>query len=348
MKHKFFALAIIATVLLNGINTVFADAKTNRKAVPTNQLAALLPASDGVLTVDIKRLLSETVPQILSGKPDTLAVINGKIDEISQKTGLDLRQFEQVAVGVSFKQISAQEIDLEPIVLARGKYNAGALIALAKLASNGKYREEKIGSRSVYVFTPKEIVEQNKPQTKNSQIDDVIGRIIDSLSREVAVTSFDANTLAFGSLARVRETFETKAKVGADVLSPINRKPNAVMSFSAKLPNNLSNYLKLDNDEFGDTLNTIRQVSGSLETVNGSTIVSAIAKTSKAEEAQNLQEMLQGLQMLGKTLLGSSKGADKQVYARMIDSAKIAREGTEVVFDLQVPQNDINILLGAK
>ncbi len=348
MRNKFYALFVALAFVTNGIGTVVADTKTNQQFNQINQLAALLPASDGVITFDMQRLLSEAAPQILSGKPQMLTDINAKIDEISQKTGLDLRQFEQVAVGVSTKLISAREIDLEPVVLARGKYSAGALIALAKLASKGKYREEKIGNRAVYVFSGKEIVEQNKPNTKNSWFDKAIDRMIKALTKEIAVASYDNNTLAFGSLARVRETFESKLRVNPEVLTLANRKPNAIISFGAKLPNGLSKFVDLGNDEIGTTLDTIRQMSGALEVSGGNTIVSATAKTLKPEQAQMLAEMLEGLQMVGKALLGSSRGADKQVYGRMIDNAKITRSNAEVMLDLQVPQNDINILLGVK
>lgn len=348
MRNKFYAVFVALAFVLNGVGAVFADTKTSKTANQTNQLVALLPASDGVITIDMKRLLSEAMPQILSGKPQMLGDINAKIDEISQKTGLDLRQFEQVAVGVSAKQITAQEVDLEPFVLARGKYNAAALIAVAKLASKGKYREEKIGTRSVFVFSGKEILEQNKPQTKNSFFDKAIDRIMQSLNKEIAVTTYDGNTLAFGSLNRVREAFDSKTRVNAEVLSLINRKPNAVFSFGGKLPNGLSKFIDLDNDELGTTLDMIRQVSGALEISGGNTTVSATAKTLKPEHAQSLQETLEGLQIVGKALLGSSKSADKQVYVRMIDNAKITRNAAEVMLDLQVPQNDVNILLGVK
>ena len=190
MRKQIFTLAIVLTFFVNGISTiVFADTKTNRQVNQINQLAALLPASDGVLTLDVQRLLSEAVPQILSGKPQMLADINDKIDEIKTQTGFDLRQFEQVVIGVSTKQISPKEFDLESVVLARGKYSAGALIALAKIASKGKYREEKIGSRAVYVFSGKDIAEQNKSQTKNSWFGKAIDRMIGGLSKEVAVAS---------------------------------------------------------------------------------------------------------------------------------------------------------------
>ena len=348
MRNRIFAFVAACAFIFNAVGATFADTKSNNPSQQMNQLVALLPASDGVVTVNMQRLLSEAVPQILSGKPQMLTDITAKIDEIRAKTGLDLRQFEQVALGVSTKQISAQEIDLEPVVLARGKYNAGALIALGKLAANGKYREEKIGERTVYIFSGKEIIEQNKPQTKNSMFDKAIERMFKGLTKEFVVASYDTNTLVFGSLARVRETFESKTRVGADVSDSINRKPNAIVNFSAKLPNGMSGFVKLDNDEFGKTLDSIRHISGAMEVAGGNATVSIAAKTLKAEQAQSLQETLEGLQMVGKALIGGSKGADKQVYARMIENLRLTRNVNEVAFDLQVPQSDINILLGVK
>jgi len=346
MRVKFFALLTCGALFLNFVGVVSAQTKTTvQTSVQTNQLAALLPASDGVLTLDVQRLLNEAVPQILSSKQQTLAQMNAKIDELREKTGLDVRQFEQIAVGVAMKRISAQEVDLEPVILARGKYNANALIAVAKLAANGKYREEKFGSRTVYVFTGKGMIAPNKPTTKNSWFDKTIDRMINSLTKEIAVTSLDGGTLAFGSLARVRETFENKSPINTEVLSLVNRKPNAVLSFGAKLPNGLSGFVDLDNDELGKTLDSIRQMSGAVEIGDGNTAVSVTAKTLKAEQAQSLKETLDGLQMLGKAFLGGGKTEDKKVYGRMIDNARVAQSGSEVTLDLQVPQSDINILL---
>ena len=341
MKYKILAFTVACVFLLNSVATSFAQTKAGNQ---TNQLASLLPASDAVVTLDIQKLLNEAVPQVLSGKPQMLGEINAKIDEIREKTGLDARQFEQIVIGVAMKQISAREVDLEPVFLARGKYNANALIAVAKLASKGKYREEKIGTRTVYVFSGKEIVGQNKPQTKNSWIDQAIDRLIVGLTKEIAVTSLDGNTLAFGSIARLRETFDGKARVANQVLNLVNRKPNSVVSFGANLPNGLSSFIDLDNDELGKTLDSIRQMSGAVDARDGTVGVSLTAKTLKPEQAQGLHETLEGLQMLGKTLIGG-KSADRQVYSRMIDNARFTRNLTEVSLDLQVPQTDINILL---
>jgi len=338
MKYKFFALVAAFAFVLSGVGAVFAQTKAK------NQLAALLPASDGVVILDVQRILNETAPQILAGKPLALGEINAKIDEIRDKTGLDARQFEQIVIGVATKNFTAQKIDLEPVFLARGKYSANELIAVAKLASNGKYREEKIGSRTIYVFNGKEIVAQNHPRTKNSLINGMIDRLLNSLSNEIAVTSLDGNTLAFGSLARVRETFETKSRVSVEVLNLATRKPNAVISFGARLPNGLSKFIDLENDELGKTLDSIRQMSGAVEVSANNTAISVMAKTLNAEQAQSLHNTLEGLQGLGKVLI-NGKSEDKKVLLRIIENARITRSQAEVSLDLQIPQNDINILL---
>ena len=353
MKRKFFALLVVCTFVLNGIGTAFADTKPKKSKRQATQLAALLPASEGALTLNVQRFFNEALPQILSGNQPMLNNILGKVDEIKNNVGIDLRQFEQVAVGVQSKQISPTEIDFEPMVLARGSFNAGALLAVAKVASKGKYREEKIGDKTVYVFTMKELIEKDKPSTakpkaKDSIFEKAIDKMFAGLSRELAVTVYDNNTLAIGSLLRVRETFDTKTRISREILDLVSRKPNAVISFGANLPSGLSKFVDLDNDELGKNIDAIRQISGAMDVTDGNAVVSMMAKTLKPDQAQSLQETLEGLQLVGKALLGGSKGADKKVYGRMVDNAKISRNGNEVMLDLQVPNSDINILIGEK
>lgn len=342
---KISALSAAAIFLLGIVGFALTDTKS--AAQSANALVPLLPASDIIVTLDAQRLQNQALPQIFSANPSELEKINAKIDEVKAKTGLDLRQFQQVAVGIANKQISAKEVDFEPFVLARGNFNAGALTAVAKMASNGKYREEKIGSRTIYIFTAKEIVEQNKPQS-SSMFGKIIDKALKGLSGEIALTAYDTNTLAIGTLPRVREAFGKKTRVGADILGLVNRNPNAMVVFGGKLPNGLGNLINLGNDELGNNLNSIRQVSGSLDVAGGNANLSVMAKTQQEAQAQTLHETLQGLQMVGKAILGGMQGADKKVYAQMAERAEITRSGTEILLNLQVPQSEIDVLIGKK
>jgi hypothetical protein len=381
MKKKIFALMIVSAFVLNGGVGVCLAAFTETKPIgvtkkQTDELAAQLPASDAVMTLNIQRLFSDALPLVLSGNQPLLAEIVGHIDEVKNKTGFDLRQFEQVAIGVSNKK-SGSNLTFEPVLLARGTFNANALIALGKTAANGKYREEKSGDRTIYIFSPLQLMQQPKssstaknppaatlkalPPTKMktmamkapSPFERAVERMFDSLSREVAVTAFSDNTLAIGSAARVRETIAaTSLKIGNDVLNLVTRRANAVLNIGLKLPNGMEDFAPdLGNDEISKNLNAIRFLSGSLAAADGSATLSVSAKTALPEQAKSLFEQLQGFQMLGKTFLGgNAKSEDKQVFARMIDNVKIARgeSSNEVMLDLQVPQNDINILLKPK
>jgi hypothetical protein len=351
MIKKISTLFLACAFLLNGVGMVFAASETKETAKQTVQLAQLLPASDGVVTLNMRRVLTEALPQVLSSNQQMLGEILGKLDEVKNNTGLDLRQFEQIAVGISGKKISAREMAFEPVVLARGTFNAGALLALAKVSAKGKYREEKFGTRTIYVFPVKQAAAQVKPKIanpKSSVFEKTIDKMFKGLSDDVAVTAYDKDTLAIGSIARVRETVDAKTRIGVDVLALVNRKPNSIMSFGVKLPNGLSQFIDMDNDEIGKNLEAIRQISGAVNIGGGNAIISLVAKTLEAAQAKTLQETLEGLQMVGKAFIGGAKGADKEVFARMIDNAKISTSGSEVMLDLQVAQSDIDILVGTK
>jgi hypothetical protein len=354
MNKKIFVLLF---VFIFSANAAFAQVKKNlvskktaatvKKAVPqTNQLASLLPNSDAVLNVQMSRLMNEAMPQVLATKPNYLQDINGKIDEIKTNIGIDLRQFDQLAVGIGYKTVSPKETDFEPLMMARGKFNSGAFLGLAKVAAKGKYREEKIGERTVYIFTPTEIMANNTPNTKNSFLNKMFDKMLNSFKKEIAVTSYDDNTLVMGSLKRVRETFESQTKVNKTILDLASKSPNAILSFGANMPNGASQFLPLDNDELGKNIESINQMYGALDMTSGKATLAVSAKTEKADQAQSLEETLSGLQMVGKAILGGSQKADQQLYARLIENAVIARKANEVSLNLTMPKTDIDALMG--
>lgn len=350
MKKSYFALLTMIAVTLGAIGFGFAAAEdSNEKAnAQISQLAARLPKSDGVMMMDMRRLMNDAVPQILSGRMQLLGDINQKIEQIKAQTGIDLRQFEQLAVGVNFSRKEAGKIGVEPFVLARGSMNAGALLAVAKVAAKGKYREENLSGKTVYVFSAKEIFQDNKPAAKTPQDEAEFAKMLAQIPAEIAVTNLDENTLAFGSMSRVAETLGKTSSVAPELLALAGRKPSAVVSFAANAPKGLAQLLKLDNDEIAKNLDSIQQVYGSMDLVGQNSLVDLTAKTDSQQQAQNLEDMLAGLQMLGKGLLGGTNGANKQIYIRMVDNAKISRQTNEVTLSVQVANSDLSALLAKK
>lgn len=344
MKKRFFAFFILSVFILNAAGFVIADTKPVKKQ--PNALLALLPASDVVISLDGKRFFESALPQILSGNKEMLDALDAHADEFKTNTGIDIRQFEQIAVGATIKQISDTDTDIEPVALARGNFNANSLPALAKYASSDSYREEKIGNRTVYMFSPKKLIERQKTTVKNSVFQKIIDHLIPRGADEIAVTAYDANTLAFGKFERLTLMLtDAKSRVDANLLAAVNRNPNAVMSFAAKFPNGVSGFIK-----WGDVqnLNAIRRISGSLDVAGENVSISAAAKSFDVAHAEGLRQNLSDAREIGKVLLASSKNPQNKIYARLADSVKITRNGSEVLLDLLIVQSDIDLLIGAK
>lgn len=346
MRIKLFSTAILAVLLFNVAAFSVGDARAARiKKAEVSRLVSMLPASDGVVVFDSKKFVNNALPQIMSSNQTMLAEVMAKISEMEATTGLDLKKFDQLAVGVAIKKISAKEFDFEPVALANGDINAGALIAVAKLASKGTYREEKIGDKTVYVFAAKDLVQKNaKPA--NSVVADMLDKGLKGMTKDVAVVALDKNTLAIGSVPRVRQTIEGGAKISVDVTSLLSTKETSVMSFAMRSPGGMSALLPLDNDELGANVDAIDFLAGSMDVAATGTTIAVTARTKKVEQAQGLKDTLDGLKMVGGAIFGGSKRADQQIYGRLIKNARIDLRGNDVSLDLTIAQADIDGLIG--
>lgn len=348
MKNRIIAVFALFVLTLNLAASSIPDAKVNAlKKAQTGQLTALLPAVDGVATIDVKRTLTDALPTVLLGNQPILASIIAKIDEMKTKTGIDFRQFEYLAAGVTAKKITAKEYDFEPVIIARGQINSTALIGAAKIAAKGKYREEKLGDRTIYIFEAREIAKRNKPQTVTGKTSGAFDKAIEKLSKELAATAYDANTLVFGSPVLVRQTLEGKSKPSAELMSLLSKKEVSVMNFAANVPAGMSGLLPMENDELGKNVDSIRFLYGSMDVAGDAVSLNMTARTVQNAQAQGLLETLEGLKFLGKAFLGSSSKPDNQVFARMVENVKFSATANEVMLYLQIPQSDLSILVGS-
>ena len=345
MMTRFFAVAAVAVLLLNVVGFSWGDTRPNSVPNPqASRLVSMLPASDAVAVFDAKRFLNEALPKVLAANQPMFTGITAHLTEIENRTGIDVRKFDQVAVGVAVKQISAKETNYDTVAVASGDINFAALVAAAKIASKGAHRTESVGQKSMFIFSVKDVA-QKTAQTKNSKTAKVIDHLSNGFSKEIAISSLDKNTLAMGSVTRVRETLEGATHVGSDLNSLLSVKGTAVMSFAAKAPAGMSKILSLDNDDLGATVNSIQYMSGSLDVAAIGTSLQMMARTAKPDQAAALKDTLEGLQMLGKAVLGNSKNPDQQIYGRMVKNAKFALNGSDVTLDLLVPQADIDLLV---
>lgn len=314
------------------------------KTAQSNNLVSLLPASDAVATVNLKRMLNEAVPRILASQPAKLAEINAKIDEVKTKTGIDLRQFEQMAIGLSFKQVRAGVTEAEPVAVLRGNYNANALLDAVKTASNSKHRQETIGGKTVTIFS---IPEAAKDAAKNAGKGSRIFGLEITLQGEIAVTSLDSNTVAFGKLPQIQALLapSAKSRVDANLSDFINRNPNALLNAAGKFSNGLSSFVKFGNPQIDSTLGMLRQIFGTFDMNAGNASMLFVAQTAEAAQAKDVEELLNDGRQLATGFLSMKKTDKNEILLRILESVKISRNANTVQLQADIAEADLNVLV---
>lgn len=346
MKTKVLAFFTLAVLVLNLSGLALADTRRAKsKKRQSNVLVAMLPASDGVVTFDVKRFFNDAMPQILSANQPMLAKIMDHIKLIESKSGIDLRKFEQVAAGVTIKTSAGNKLSADPVVIARGSISTDSLLATAKKAAEARFREEKIGIRNVIIFAAKDEVKKSVPNVSGPVSPDIVNTVIDGMPNEIAMTALDSTTLVIGSLERVRQTIDRTTSVSAEIASLLTNSETSVCTFAMRVPEKMATLVDLDKDELGNNINSIKYMSGSMDVTTAGASVALMARTAKPEQAKELFDMLQGLQMIGKSFLGASKKTEHKVIARMLDTTKVTSRGTDVLLNISVPQADIDLLV---
>lgn len=311
-----------------------------------NDLVAQLPASDFVATMNFKRLLSEVLPQVLASKPAELNKVTAGIDDIKAKTGIDLREFETAALSVNYKQTGAGKTELEPLFLLRGSFKPAALLGAVKLATNGKYRQETIAGKNAVIFTIPEAAKTGAATAKANS--NAVERMIDKVfTGEVAVVALDNNTLAIAKPAQLRTTLAAPAKtrVKTEFTDYFTRKPTAVVNFAGNIPAEMISLADFGNDQINKIVGSLRQVYGTVDTNGSDASLALAAQTATDAQAQELAELLQTLQSLGKNFLGAKQGARDQAIARIVETLSISQNANRVQLEAIVPPDALSNLI---
>ena len=302
-------------------------------AVPT--LMSSLPQSDAVAQVKVKQLLSEAMPRILAGNPTKLSEVNASIDRFKERTGLDPRMFNQVALGVRFTYPAEGVTKVQTVALADGTFSAAGMVAAGRVASNGKYREEKYQDKTIYIFSIDENIK-------------LLG-LFDVKIGELAAAPLDTNTLALGDPAGVRSVIDasrSRKRPNADLIALANRDPNAVIGFGSNVTEQLVANLDIGNAPIGADLRNLRQVYGSVATTETDLQLFLAARAVNAEAAKNFGDTLEGLKQFGALFVGRLSGAKGVLAKSALANMKISSAANELQIRTSVAQAEVGPLLG--
>ena len=334
MKRTLLTLAIVFIALVSQIETQAQTRGRNAPPAPPNLMSSL-PESDAVAQIKVNQLLNEAMPRILAGNPAKLSEVNASIDRFKDRTGLDPRMFQQVALGVQYTYPAEGVTKVQTVALANGSFSAAAMVAAGRIASNGKYREEKYQDKTIYIFTLDENIK-------------MLG-LFDLRIGELAAAPLDANILALGDPAGVRSVIDasrSRKRANAALIALANKDPNAVIGFGSNVTEQLIGNLDIGNAPIAADLRTLRQVYGSVRTTESDLQLFLAARAVNAEAAKNLGDTLEGLKQLGAFFVGRLSGARGVLAKSALANLQIQSQANELQIRTTVAQAEIGPLFG--
>jgi hypothetical protein len=334
VKRTILNLAVVLVALAASVQ-IQAQTRARNTAAPAPSLMSALPESDAVATVKVKQLLNEAMPRILANNPAKLAEVNANIDKFKDRTGLDPRMFEQVALGIRYTYPSEGVTKVQTVALANGSFSAAAMVAAGRIATNGKYREEKHHDKTVYIFTLEENIK-------------MLG-VFDFRIGELAAAPLDNNILALGDPIAVRGAIDanrSRTQANAELIALASRDPNAIIGFGSNMTEQLVENLDIGNAPIAADLKTLRQVYGSVGTTASDLQLFLGARAVNAEAARSLSDTLDGLKQLGAFFVGRLSGAKGVLAKSALSNLTIAANANELQIRTSVAQAEIGPLLG--
>lgn len=180
-----------------------------------------LPEADTLIYINPQRILNEVVPKFMPAK-DVEGMRKG-FDEVRKNAGIDPTKVDYIVIAVRFKKPTA-DLNFQPpefLAVASGDFSADSLLVLARMASQGKLRDEKYGTKTLGLMTidPLAKMAEKNPFLKSFT--------------EVGIVSLSANTIAVGTPGYLRAAIDAgdgKDRISAAALNSLVRDPNALIS----------------------------------------------------------------------------------------------------------------------
>ena len=184
---------------------------------------SILPEADGLIYVNLQRILNEALPKFLP--PKDLADMRKGFEEAKKDAGIDPTKIDYLVIAVRFKK-PTEDLNFQApefMVVSSGDFSAESLIGLARLASQGKLRDEKYGNKTIGLMTIDPIAKESEKTP-----------LLKSFT-ELGIVALNANTIASGSPGYLRAAIDAgdgKDRISSEALNALVRDPNALISFA--------------------------------------------------------------------------------------------------------------------
>ena len=194
---------------------------TSPISIQDQSVLANLPEADTLIFINPRRIVNEVAPRVLSEKD--LTGMRKAFADMNQFAGVDPSKVDFVVMAVRFRKPTADFKFVPPEFMAvtSGDFSSESLMNLARMASQGKLREEKYGAKTLSLMTIDPIAKESE---KNP--------FLKSFA-EVGVVPLSANSLAVGTPNYLRAAIDAadgKGRISVESLNSLLRDPTVLAS----------------------------------------------------------------------------------------------------------------------
>jgi hypothetical protein len=325
-----FLLSLIALMLLAAPAAVRAQ---DARSALTN-----FPESQAVLYVNARRLINEAAPSVVPPE-----VLNKGLAEAKQF--IDLNGLEYMIAGARLKgDLSAKQLP-EFLLIVRGNFSAEALLSGARMLGQEMYTQETVGTKTISLFTLNKPAPASADGTQNSKKFPV---------DQIAAVALDANTIAVGIPAYLRDAIETsgggdRPRLKPELVELAMRDPNTLVSLVGDIPPGISQHIRAlgapANAEMERMVDAVRQVQVAVNMQPSTFGVQSIIRMDDSEKAMALSGLINmGVGFLKGELqkdlqkVSSSSKADVTAALSVLETLTNASRGNEVELNVTFQQ----------
>ena len=334
-------VAMLAVAVAAAAPSAHSVAQTKRAQGSTQVVAQTatptLPASDAVVLVELRRLISEELPRALASDAPRLAAVNADVDAFKARTGIDPRAFDTLAAGSRFASLPGGKTKLtHTVAVARGTFDVAAIVAALRASSKGSHREQKHAGKSVHVFTLNDEVK--------------LFGLLGVRVKDLAVAELDRTTLAVGHPAAVIAAVDAARGQGALRASDLAvltqpRAASTLVAFGGKVPRAALQDLEVGTPEISRSIASIREFHGALSTTAAGYGMQTTLRTQTAADAKSLGDTIGTLRQLAPLFIGRLSGDRQRLAQSAVESLQVGAQGNEVRLSLEIAQGDIMTLV---
>lgn len=338
---RLVALSLVVASLGFAVGAAIRNNSAARPAVAaSDELVALLPASDVIAVVDVSRVFGEIIPQLKALASDGGAKMAKELDEFVNETGLDPAKITSAVIG--FKMSGADPSKGSGAAIVQGITLDPARIEAAVKAKQGNFKAVEYKGKQIYVVgTPER-------KTDEKKIDDMAVRTRVKVEDNIALVQLETGRVALGSLDGVKAVLDAKGSpataANAPLTDTLKQTPSGLVRFALNMPPSAAQTLSSQGELF-QQFAAVKMIFGSLDVSKDlSATLDARLRTGTKDEAAKLQEGLTNLVNLGKVLLGGNQNPDLQLFNQLLDQVKIGSQVNDVSLTISVPRAVFDML----